>query len=449
MTRVVATIVLAAAGWCSGAPTATATPAAAMLPPMGWNSWNSGIPLNEKTVQQTIDAMVSSGLRNAGYRYVNLDAGWAAPVRDAHGNLQADPTTFPHGIAALAQYAHRHGILLGLYSSPYNQICGQSAENASLGHERADARTFALWGVDYLKYDWCAIDSDHAAQVRVFTAMRDALRATGRRIVYSINPNSSGDIHAGTQYDWTGIADLVRTTGDLIPLWHNPLPEQVISEVDTRSMLGVVDELAVDYSAHQRRGYIADPDMLVVGVQLAQFLGAHLGLAPSMLLKDTLTHDQISALTAGLELPQSVADQLGHPEVSLTPTEQRTHFALWAMLAAPLIAGNDVRHMTPQTRDILANRDVIAIDQDPLLARARAIGDGSVLVKPLSDGSAAVALYNAADSPAVLHASTAVLGLPSAVVVRNLWSHTTTTTTGAISADVPAHGVALFRVSAR
>jgi alpha-galactosidase len=442
---VVAAAIAVAAEWWGGSPAATAAPEAG-LPPMGWNSWNSGIPLNEKTVEQTIDAMVSSGLRDAGYRYVNLDAGWAAAMRDAQGDLQADPAKFPHGIDAVARYAHERGMLLGLYSSPYNQICGQTERNASLGHERVDARTFASWGVDYLKYDWCAVDFDHGDQVRAFTAMRDALRATGRRIVYSINPNSSGDIHAGTRYDWSGIADVVRTTGDLIPLWHNTLPEQVGNEVDTRSMVGIVDELAVDDSAPQHRGYVADPDMLVVGVQLAQFLGGHLGLAPSMLFKDTLSHDQISTLTARLTLPQQVVDQLGGPQVSLTPTEQHAHFALWAMLAAPLIAGNDMRSTTPQTRAILGNREVIAIDQDPLLARAHPIGDGSVLVKPLSDGSVAVALLNAGDAPATLRTTTTALGLSGAAVVRDPWSHTTTATTGSVTATVPAHGVALFRV---
>ncbi len=166
---------------------------------MGWNSWNSGITLTERTVEQTIDAMVSSGMRDAGYRYVNLDAGWAAPTRDADGNLRADPDRFPHGIAALARYAHDRGMLLGLYDSPFNQGCGQDPRTAAAGHEQADAHTFADWGVDYLKYDWCRLEAGHDEQVKYFTAMRDALRASGRRIVYSINPNSSGDPGAGPQ----------------------------------------------------------------------------------------------------------------------------------------------------------------------------------------------------------------------------------------------------------
>src|ERR1700754_3221375 len=155
-----------------------------MLPPMGWNSWNSGMALTEQTVKQTIDAMVSTGLRDAGYRYVNLDAGWAAATRDKNGKLQADPTRFPHGIAALAGYAHDRKMYLGIYHSPFNEGCGQDPRIGGAGHERVDAKTFADWGVDYLKYDWCRADASHDLQVRYFSAMRDALRASGRRIFY-------------------------------------------------------------------------------------------------------------------------------------------------------------------------------------------------------------------------------------------------------------------------
>ena len=137
--------------------------------------------------------MVSSGMRDAGYRYVNLDAGWAAPTRDADGNLRADPDRFPHGIAALARYAHDRGMLLGFTTARSTRAAGRIRASGAAGHEQADAHTFADWGVDYLKYDWCRLEAGHDEQVKYFTAMRDALRASGRRIVYSINPNSSGD----------------------------------------------------------------------------------------------------------------------------------------------------------------------------------------------------------------------------------------------------------------
>ncbi len=151
-------------------------------------------------------------MRDAGYRYVNLDAGWAAPTRGADGRLRADPTEFPDGIAAVASYAHDRGMLLGIYASPFDETCGQDLRIASRGHETVDARTFADWGVDYLKYDWCRGNADHADQVQAFTAMRNALRATGHRIFYSINPNSSDDHLAGVKYDWSGIADMARTS---------------------------------------------------------------------------------------------------------------------------------------------------------------------------------------------------------------------------------------------
>ena len=144
--------------------------------------------LSERTVEQTIDAVVSSGMRDAGYRYVNLDAGWAAATRDADGNLRADPDRFPRGIAAVARYAHDRGLLLGLYNSPFNEGCGQDPRVGSAGHEATDARQFADWGVDYLKYDWCRLAAGHDQQVKYFTTMRDALRASGRRILLQHQP---------------------------------------------------------------------------------------------------------------------------------------------------------------------------------------------------------------------------------------------------------------------
>jgi alpha-galactosidase len=400
-----------------------------LTPPMGWNSWNSGIPLTEDTVKTTVDAMVSSGMRDAGYRYVNLDAGWAAPTRGSDGKLRADPKTFPHGIAALARYVHDRGMLLGLYASPYDETCGQDPRIASAGHEDTDARTFAAWGVDYLKYDWCHNDADHANQVRLFTAMRNALHATGRRIFYSINPNSSGNHHAGTGYDWSGIADMARNTTDLVPVWRNILPPLDTSDAFlTGTYLGVPDEFraASPVVSRSRAGYFNDPDMMVVGLTWRDFYVNH--LAPS---------------NAEASWPAN-----GQP--SLTESEQRAHFSLWAMLAAPLLAGNDVRTMSEQTRAILTNRDVIAVDQDPLAAQATALSrDNRVLVKPLADGTVVVALFNAADQPADIATSASAAGLRGArcYAVRDLWTHTDTTTAGEITRTVASHDVAMLRIS--
>ena len=211
-------------GCGGGGQTVDSGTPARLTPPMGWNSWNSGIPLTEQTVEATIDAMVASGIRDAGYRYVNLDAGWAASTRGSDGKLRADPTEFPDGIAAVATYAHDRGMLLGIYASPFNETCGQDLRIGSRGKETTDAQTFASWGVDYLKYDWCRKDADHGQQLKAFTAMHNALHATGRHILYSINPNSSDNDHAGVMYDWSGVADMARTTADLVPVWRSVLP---------------------------------------------------------------------------------------------------------------------------------------------------------------------------------------------------------------------------------
>ena len=384
-------------------------------PPMGWNSWNSGITLTERTVEETIDAMVSSGLRDAGYRYVNLDAGWAASTRDGDGNLRADPDRFPHGIAQLAAHAHERGLLLGIYHSPFNEGCGQDPRIGGAGHETADARTFASWGVDYLKYDWCRLDAGHAEQVKYFAAMRDALRASGRHIRYSINPNSSGDPEAGSEYDWSHIADVSRDAMDLVPAWGD-------EQLWAGGLAGVSQAFAAAGPAapHDGPKHVNDPDMLVVGIRWADFVTGH----PTM--------------------------SLGPQRPDLTDTEQRAHFSLWAMLAAPLLAGNDVRSMTDQTRTILTNREVIAVDQDPLVLQGIPLRrDPRVIVKPLADGSMAVALFDSDAAPVSIRTDASTIGLPAAAcyAVRDLWSHTDSTTPGPVEQTVPAHGVAMLRIS--
>ncbi|AHH19640.1 putative alpha-galactosidase [Nocardia nova SH22a] len=425
--------------------------APAVLPPMGWNSWNSGIPMNEAAIHQTIDAMVSSGMRDAGYRYVNLDAGWAAPQRTPDGDLQADPQRFPHGIAAVAAYAHDRGMLLGVYSSPYNQICGQTPGNASLGHETQDARKFAEWGVDYLKYDWCRTEADHDDQVRDFVAMRDALHSTGRRIVYSINPNSSDDAEAGIAYDWSGIADVVRDSGDLIPVWDNTLPPMTFGEFDSRGFLGISDQFAAARRAPAARDYLGDPDMLVVGLSMAEFVAAHLTGMPQLAAEQgVLSAQEADFLGRSLQLPSSELTAL-RVQNSLTPVEEQTHFSLWAMLSAPLLAGNDVRTMNERTRALLTNRAVIAIDQDPLRATPAPVGgDDRILTKRLANGSVALALFNPSDQPSTIETSTAALSLTNGSPYRlsDVWSGEARTTTGPIAAaDIPAHGVRLLHIT--
>ncbi|TGD89426.1 glycoside hydrolase family 27 protein [Mycolicibacterium sp. CH28] len=393
----------------------------ALTPPMGWNSWNSGIQLSERTVEDTIDAMVRSGMRDAGYRYVDLDAGWAAASRDAAGNLRADPARFPAGISAVARYAHDHGMLLGLYASPSYELCGLGAPNASEGHESGDAATFARWGVDYLKYDWCSTDSDLAHEVRDFTAMRDALRATGRPIFYSINPNTSGDPGAGSDYDWSSVADMSRNTVDLVPLWHNQFGAD-------QPVLGVWEQItaAAPLAGRSRPGYFNDPDMLVAGIPWPAFMTSHPGMI------------------------ETLAGQSGP---SMTDAEQRSHVSLWAMMSAPLLAGNDIRSMSQQTREILTNPDIIAVDQDRLVRQARPLAqDPRVMVKPLVDGAVAVAMVNPGQQPASIATTASAVGLPATGCygVRDLWSHTASTTTGDLPAgQVAPHATVVLRVEPR
>jgi len=421
---------------------------------MGWNSWNSGIDLTEENVKATVDAMVSSGMRDAGYRYVNLDAGWAAPRRGSRGELQADPARFPGGIPAVARYAHDRGMMLGVYASPYDEGCSAQPALASIGHETLDAQTFAAWGVDYLKYDWCRAEANHDEQKQVFSRMRDALRATGRPIVYSINPNSSDDYTAGSRYDWSGVADLTRATTDLVPVWLDTLPPLgPLDPFASGAYRGVPDEFAVAEKVvtGSKPGYWADPDMMVVGVGWDEFVARHFPSIRDGLTVGDVPGDQVAQLRAMAALSD---DQLAHillQQPNLTDTEQRAHLSLWAMLSAPLIAGNDVRSMTPQTRDILTNREVIAVDQDPRVAPAHPLPtDGRVATKQLSDGGVAVAFFNAGENPVTINTSAAEAGLGPApcYAVRDLWAHTDTKTTGAVTSGVvPPHAVTLLRAS--
>jgi alpha-galactosidase len=344
-------------------------------------------------------------------------------------------------------------MLLGLYASPYDESCGQDPRIASAGHENTDARTFAAWGVDYLKYDWCHNDADHANQVKLFTAMRDALHATGRHIFYSINPNSSDNHHAGTAYDWSGIADMTRNTTDLVPVWRDTLPPLDSSDSFlTGTYLGVPDEFraAAPVASRSRPGYFNDPDMLDVGLTWSDFFVNHLDVSRLIVSEDQLTPERLQKLRTKLALSDAEVSWRANGQPSLTESEQRTHFSLWAMLAAPLLAGNDIRTMTDQARAILTNRDVIAVDQDPLATQATpSPNDGRVLVKPLSEDAAAILLFNPDSQPAEITTSATAAGLQGAqcYAVRDLWTHTETTTAGTITRTVAPHDVAMLRIS--
>lgn len=357
----------------------------AKTPPMGWNSWNLfENKVDDATVRTMADAMVSSGMRDAGYIYVNIDDTWEG-MRDAKGNLQANHKF--SDMKALADYVHSKGLKLGIYSSPGPRTCGSYP--ASYGHEAQDANTFAAWGIDYLKYDWCSAGNIYKndALQPVYQKMGDALQAAGRPIVYSLCEYGMGAVEKwGPEVG----GNLWRTTGDIRDEWESMI-ENIEKQVPTAAFAGP--------------GHWNDPDMLEIGN--------------------------------------------GH----MSEDEYRTHMSLWSLAAAPLLAGNDLRTMSASTKSILMNREVIAIDQDQLGKQASPVKSGAfeTWVKPLADGSVAVGVVNmgAVAAPATVKASD--LQLKGAVKsARDLWLHKDVHFEGgAYTATVPAHGVLLLRVSCK
>jgi alpha-galactosidase len=399
-----ATAAIGAGTALAPASTAAAAPGSpAVRPPLGWNSWNTfGCNINEAKIRAAADAMVDSGMRAAGYQYVVVDDCWQATTRDSAGNLRSDPVRFPSGMKALGDYIHGKGLKFGIYQAPREKTCAQyfnalGGSTGALNHEQQDATTFASWGVDFLKYDWCSPWGTLNDQIAGFTKMRDALRATGRPIVYSINPNSA---HSNTapSYDWSPVADMWRTTEDITDRWSTGCRADCF--------MGVTEILDVQAPLHTWAGpqHWNDPDMLEVGVR-----------------------------------------------GTFTPTENRAHFSMWAIMAAPLIAGNDITAMPTDVRDVLTNPDVLAINQDSAGRQAQRVrdhGETEVWAKTLSDGSGAVALLNRSGSTATISTTAAEAGLPAAggYSLTDVWTRAARNTSAAISATVPPHGVAMYRV---
>ncbi len=314
----------------------------AATPPMGWNTWNTfGPDIDQDLVVATADALVSTGLRDAGYTYLVIDDAWMAPER-SDGLLVPDPNRFPMGMEALGEEIHGRGLRFGIYSCAGTHTCERLP--ASYGHEDGDAATFASWGVDFLKYDYCYTAASDDA-VKLYKRMGQALRATGRPIVYSI-------CEWGTNRPWEWAASIGahmwRTTGDIFDTWES------VADIGFRRQ--------ADLHPYAGPGHWNDPDMLVVGMRGE----GHVGRG------------------------------------GLTEAEYRTHFALWCLLAAPLMIGADVRSMDEATAELLLDADLIAINQDPLGRQAHRVstlghGFGEVWAKPLEDGGWAVGLFNTSD----------------------------------------------------
>ncbi|KAF3778250.1 Alpha-galactosidase [Nymphaea thermarum] len=327
-------------------------------PPMGWNSWNHFYcNIDEWTVKSTADALVATGLASLGYRYVNIDDCWAEGNRDGYGNLVARASTFPSGIKALADYVHSKGLKLGIYSDAGYTTCSKTMPG-SLGHEEQDARTFASWGVDYLKYDNCY--NDGARPQDRYLKMSQALLSSGRPIFYSIC--EWGDQNPA---QWAArIGNAWRTTGDIKDTW------------DSMTSIADINNLWGRYAGPGRWN---DPDMLEVG-------------------------------NGGMNIE-----------------EYRSHFSIWALMKAPLLIGCDIRSASRATLNIIGNKEVISVNQDPLGIPGRKIRSANgleVWAGPLSARRIAVVLWNRSSSRALITAGWSEIGISlyTRVAVRDLWA---------------------------
>ena len=373
----------------------------AQTPPMGWNSWNKfACNVTEALIRETADALVSSGMKDAGYVYINIDDCWHGK-RDALGFIQPDPERFPSGMKALADYIHSKGLKLGIYSDAGWKTCG--GRPGSRGYEYQDALTYAKWGVDYLKYDWCNTEGLKAEGA--YLTMRDALFAAGRPVVLSI-------CEWGTDKPWDWgkkVGHLWRTTGDIYNCFD------CVKDHGTWKAWGVMQilDMQKNLREHAGPGHWNDPDMLEVGN-------------------------------------------------GMSTNEDRAHFSMWSMLAAPLIAGNDLRSMSQETREILTNREVIAVNQDKLGVQGfqySAKDKVEVWFKPLDGGDWAMVILNRDASARKVSFDWTAEKVSDSLSkrdarfdatpykLRDLWAgRDLGTTRSALSADVPPHDVLMLRL---
>jgi alpha-galactosidase len=377
----------------------------ALTPPMGWNSWNTfACEIDENLIKEMADTMVENGMQAAGYEYINIDDCWHGE-RDAQGNIQVNQQRFPSGVKALADYVHSKGLKLGLYSDAGWQTCG--GHPGSRGYEFQDAKQYASWGIDYLKYDWCNTEGLKAEGA--YLTMREAIYQAGRPMVFSLC--EWGD---NKPWEWAkDVGHLWRTTGDIYPCFDCEYNH------GTWSSWGVLKIL--DRQKGLRKyagpGHWNDPDMMEVGN-------------------------------------------------GMSAAEDRSHFAMWAMLAAPLIAGNDLRIMSEQTLALLSNSDVIAVDQDPLGVQGFIYADDfadtklQVWFKPLEDGDWAMAILNRGDKEESFifdwqqHTVSDALSQrqiqksPSLYEIKNLWSgQVFADNQGILQQIIQSHDTLLLRLS--
>src|SRR5256885_4697574 len=364
----------------------------ALTPPMGWNGYNHfGHAVTADLVKAIARTLVSTGMKNAGYTYVNLDGGWNLRHRSPAGELLPDPAKFPQGIRPLADYVHSLGLKFGIYLSAGFKNCAATSAGG-YGHYQQDAQMFAAWDVDYVKLDWCYLPvknyphmSRQELGFMLARRMGEALVSTGRHILLDIN-----DYTDDRPWTWApDLGNMWRTASDIQDNYRS-----------------VVSNFIRDMSHYEMAGpdHWNDPDMLEIG------------------------------------------------NGGMSANEYRTQFSLWAELAAPLIAGNDLTRMSGETLGILMNADGIAVDQDPLgrqgypVANARGLW---VLTKPLASGARAIVLFDQGNKAAFISTTVGDIGLTGQAqyMLRNLWDGSVSTTTGKIRALVPAHGVVMYLVT--
>ena len=382
----------------------------APTPPMGFMTWNYFFDkITEEDVKTTADAMAQSGLRDLGYNFIFIDDGWQGG-RDNRNNIIPDPKKFPSGMKAVADYVHEKGMRLGIYSDAAPLTCG--GYTASLGFEEQDAKTFAEWGIDYLKYDFCGAPPDWHTAIARYEKMSDALKKSGRNIIFSI-------CEWGDRQPWLwgkkAGGQLWRTTADIRDKWQSSIAPAVPSDLH-RTGAGIIDVVDINggLSQYAGSGSWNDPDMLVVGLYGKKG-------APS--------------------------SDLGGS--GCTDVEYQSQMSLWCLMASPLMISCDVRNMNDVTKKILMNRGVIAINQDQLgrQAERKIKKDGwQVFVKPLENGDIALGILNYSGKTQQATINLNELGIIGMKNMTDLWTKTTTKAKNIMKVSVASHETKLYRL---
>ncbi len=378
----------------------------ALTPVMGWNSWNTfADEINEDLVKQVVDSMVATGMRDMGYQYVNIDDFWQLEERDENGRIQVNKEKFPSGMKALADYIHERGMKMGIYSDAAELTCGGVA--GSYGYEFQDAKDFADWGVDLVKYDYCHAPQVQDTAISRYSKMNKALRASGRSMILSVC--EWGPLKP---WEWAGKVggSYYRTTWDIRNTWID-----TVYDNKRNSIMQILD-LNAGLAEYARPGLYNDADMLVVGI-----------------------YDQQNAMVSHGK------------KVGCTDREYQAHMGLWCLMTSPLLCGNDVRDMNQATKDILMNPLALSINQDPLCKQAKRIfddGDHEIFAKPLADGAWAVGFLNRNDEAAFeWDLSLTELELEGPVEITDVWEgNTFKNTSGVLKSNVLPHECKLFLV---